>query len=189
MSAGPRPGRGRGCPNPWDGFGSLAALGAWPLLLLLSACAGTPWGERLSGSFPPAETPPPSPTQPRDAEAPEPPAPGLLPAPATGVSRPASPDPKSPVPPKAPPAAKVSPVPKAPPAPNPPPPLAPASPSPSAPFPYRVTLRLPRADPAAPAEAVTRALRAAGIPFEVDTIERMQGGAPAPSVRPAPPPR
>ncbi|MEB3318255.1 MAG: hypothetical protein VKO39_08985 [Cyanobacteriota bacterium] len=55
--------------------------------------------------------------------------------------------------------------------------------------PYRVTLRLPRADPSAPAEAVTQALRAAGIPFEVETIERVQGGASAASVRPAPPPR
>ncbi len=74
-----------------------------------------------------------------------------------------------------------------------------ANPPPSSPFPYRVTLRLPRADPSAPAEAVTRALRAAGIPFEVETIERVKAGAAAPqgldestqapSVRPAPPPR
>ncbi|MFM7464979.1 MAG: hypothetical protein ACKO28_05820 [Cyanobium sp.] len=72
----------------------------------------------------------------------------------------------------------------------------------TAPSPYRVTIRLPLADPAAPAEGVTQALRMAGIPFEVETIERVnsgaspqpaqspqQGPAPLPSVRPAPPPR
>jgi hypothetical protein len=70
--------------------------------------------------------------------------------------------------------------------------LAPANPAP-----YRVTIRLPQADPSAPAEVVTEALRAAGVPFEVETIERMGTGAstvptvvpPGPQVRPAPPPR
>lgn len=66
------------------------------------------------------------------------------------------------------------------------------------PAPYRVTLRLPLADPSAPAEGLTEALRAAGVPFEVETIERMNGATaplnPAPSgpasqVRPAPQPR
>ena len=42
------------------------------------------------------------------------------------------------------------------------------------PLPYRVVLKLPAADPSAPAEAVTKALRAAGLPFEVETIERGQ---------------
>ncbi|MEB3325687.1 MAG: hypothetical protein VKM17_10195 [Cyanobacteriota bacterium] len=71
---------------------------------------------------------------------------------------------------------------------------------PTAPSPYRVTIRLPQADPSAPAEGVTQALRSAGIPFEVETIERVkgaaasqpegaQGTAAAPAVRPAPPPR
>ena len=45
--------------------------------------------------------------------------------------------------------------------------------SPLNPTPYRLLLRLPEADPAAPAEAVTQALRAAGILFEVETIERL----------------
>jgi hypothetical protein len=49
------------------------------------------------------------------------------------------------------------------------------------PAPYRVVLRLPAADPAAPAEALTRALRSANLPFEVETIERVVPGvAPAP---------
>ena len=76
------------------------------------------------------------------------------------------------------------------------------------PLPYRVTIRLPEADPSAPAEAVTRALRATGVAFEVETIERIitpgsaplatpapspapaaESAAPAPTSRPAPPPR
>jgi hypothetical protein len=75
-----------------------------------------------------------------------------------------------------------------------------AAKAPANPAPYRVTIRLPQADPSAPAEVVTEALRAAGVPFEVETIERMGAGttaAPAvapvvpavPQVRPAPSPR
>ncbi|MFM7314607.1 MAG: hypothetical protein ACKO0M_15845 [Cyanobium sp.] len=57
--------------------------------------------------------------------------------------------------------------------------------------PYRVTILLPQADAAAPAEVVTQALRAAGVPFEVETIERLGRNAPAeaPVSRPAPDPR
>ena len=76
----------------------------------------------------------------------------------------------------------------------------PTAKAPANPAPYRVTIRLPQADPSAPAEVVTEALRAAGVPFEVETIERMGSGtaaAPAvapvvpavPQVRPAPSPR
>ena len=39
--------------------------------------------------------------------------------------------------------------------------------------PYRIILRLSAADPAAPAEGVTDALRRAGIGFEVETIEKV----------------
>ena len=59
-----------------------------------------------------------------------------------------------------------------------------ATPTPAA-APYRVTLKLPGADPSAPAEVVTRALRAAGVPFEVETIERIGTGTDASSSRPA----
>ena len=59
-----------------------------------------------------------------------------------------------------------------------------ATPSPAA-APYRVTLKLPGADPSAPAEVVTRALRAAGVSFEVETIERIGTGTDASSSRPA----
>jgi len=77
-----------------------------------------------------------------------------------------------------------------------------AAPLPGRPAPYRVTILLPQADASAPAEVVTQALRAAGVPFEVETIERIGSGSSqasqgaanpsaqtAPSVRPAPPPR
>jgi hypothetical protein len=62
-----------------------------------------------------------------------------------------------------------------------------------APAPYRVTIKLPAADPSAPAEVVTKALRAAGVSFEVETIERVRNGGQGqganPSVTPAPQPR
>ena len=55
-----------------------------------------------------------------------------------------------------------------------------AKPAPQAPpltpAPYRVTIKLPAADPSSPAEAVTDALRQAGVAFEVETIERVPAG-------------
>jgi hypothetical protein len=68
----------------------------------------------------------------------------------------------------------------------------PAPAAPLTPAPYRVTIKLPAADPSSPAEAVTDALREAGVAFEVETIERVPAGteAPAAPVRsPAPPAR
>jgi hypothetical protein len=68
----------------------------------------------------------------------------------------------------------------------------PAAANPTKPAPYRITIQLPSADPAAPAEAVTQALRAAGVSFEVEMIERVGAAAtpaPAPTVTPAPAPR
>ncbi|QNI89445.1 hypothetical protein [Synechococcus sp. ROS8604] len=47
------------------------------------------------------------------------------------------------------------------------------NPIPAEPRPYRITIRLAAADPAAPAESVTDALRRAGISFEVETIEKI----------------
>ena len=44
------------------------------------------------------------------------------------------------------------------------------------PQPYRIILRLSGANPAAPAETVTEALRKAGVQFEVEKIERFDGG-------------
>ena len=70
----------------------------------------------------------------------------------------------------------------------------PAPPAPPlTPAPYRVTIKLPAADPSSPAEAVTDALRQAGVAFEVETIERVPaaGADTAAPLRttPAPPAR
>lgn len=73
--------------------------------------------------------------------------------------------------------------------PAPKPPEAPAAPRPSAPpAPYRVTIKLPAADPSAPAEVLTQALRATGLAFEVETIERVPNGT-TPTRTAAPDPR
>ena len=55
---------------------------------------------------------------------------------------------------------------------NPAKPNSPASIQPQEP--YRITIRLSGADPAAPAEAVTRVLRNADVRFAVERIERIQ---------------
>jgi hypothetical protein len=55
---------------------------------------------------------------------------------------------------------------------NPAKPNSPASNQPQEP--YRITIRLSGADPAAPAEAVTRVLRNADVRFAVERIERIQ---------------
>jgi hypothetical protein len=164
-------------------FGLL--VGALALPLLLSGCSGTPFGEALSRSFsPPGVEPPEPPALPKPS--------AELPA---GTSSTAT---KPPLPAAQKPQAgaatsKASTAPAtgravAPPSPakptSPPPPAAPSNP-----VPYRVTLRLPAADPAAPAEVVTQALRAAGVPFEVETIERLpRNGPPAPATPAAPTP-
>ena len=68
-------------------------------------------------------------------------------------------------------------------------PARPARPRRSAPpAPYRVTIKLPAADPSAPAEVLTQALRAAGLAFEVETIERVPNGT-TPTRSAAPDPR
>ena len=188
---------------------------AMVLLLLQTGCTGTPFGDGFSRSFPS----PGSPDQPTPQEGAATPAPQANPAPTmTGPL----PTPVGLTPPGGQPPASG--------------PAAPAQQSSSAsgatktaagttamapgasqvrksapaanPLPYRVTIRLPEADPSAPAEAVTKALRATGVAFEVETIERIitpgsaplatpapspapaaESAAPAPTSRPAPPPR
>ena len=127
-------------------------VGLLPLLLV--GCSSTPLGQQLGASF---DAPPP--TEPT-------PAAKLEPA-------------IKPVPPQQPkeeePQADPEPAAQATPAPEPEPKAEPEQTAePRDPQPYRVILRLPSADPSAPAEAVTKALRAAGLPFEVETIERLQ---------------
>ena len=102
-------------------------------------------------------------------------APAAKPAPATPADKPAA-QAETPKSESTKPAAKPAP---------PAPPLTPA--------PYRVTIKLPAADPSSPAEAVTDALRQAGVAFEVETIERVPaaGAETAAPLRttPAPPAR
>lgn len=140
-----------------------------PLALLLAGCSGTPLGDQLSDSFPDGQA----------AEEPSP-APGADPQPA--ATDPATADSAAAAGPPTP-AQPGAAAPRRPAAPA----AAPASSAASAP--YRLTLRLSGADPAAPAEAVTQALRAAGLSFEVEVIERIpEPAAPTPLSTPAPDP-
>ncbi len=121
----------------------------WLLLLLsLQACAGSRVAEQLESSF----------AVPQES---------VAPSPAVAQSKPESdpvpePDPEpDPVP--------IQPV------------VATQEPPPTSaelqrqpPAPYRITIRLAGADPAAPAEAVTRALRDADVGFAVERIERVE---------------
>jgi hypothetical protein len=142
-----------------------------PLLLTtaLAGCSGTPLGEQLSRSFsaPQAAAPAARTTPAAPAAAPAPPPPPAASSPAAGN---APPKPGNDTAPKA---------------------TANARRAAVAPAPYRITIKLPLADPSAPAEVVTEALRAAGVPFEVEMIERMgaTGSATPPTPAPAPQPR
>ena len=133
-------------------------VGLLPLLLV--GCSSTPLGQQLGASF---DAPPPA--EPKPAAKLEP---AIKPVP---LQQPKAEEPKAdpePAPPAEPAAdatAEPEPEPKAEPE---------QAAEPRDPQPYRVILRLPSADPSAPAEAVTKALRAAGLPFEVETIERLQ---------------
>jgi outer membrane biosynthesis protein TonB len=128
-------------------------LAAMAVLFALAACSNTPIGEQLGNSFGPTPATTKTTTQPV-AVAPKP------------VIKPVEPKPEPPKP-------KISkPVPQA---------VEPIQQKPEPaeqqkPVPYRVLLRIPATDPAAPAEALTRALRAANLPFEVETIERVRQG-------------
>ena len=144
--------------------GAGRTFGSLLCALALAGCSGTRFGDQLARSF---SAPPAQPAQPVS------PAPN--PATATPASKAASPTAASPK--------KAEPKPVE---------AKPSAVNPSKPAPYRITIQLPSADPAAPAEAVTEALRAAGVSFEVEMIERVGAAAtpaPAPTVTPAPAPR
>jgi len=144
--------------------GAGRTFGSLLCALALAGCSGTRFGDQLARSF---SAPPAQPAQPVS------PAPN--PATATLASKAAAPTAASPK--------KAEPKPVE---------AKPAAVNPSKPAPYRITIQLPSADPAAPAEAVTEALRAAGVSFEVEMIERVGAAAmpaPAPTVTPAPAPR
>lgn len=138
-------------------------IGLWiPVLLVLQACSTTPFGRQLAESFDPPPAPPaatanaqtkqeqPKPEEPNPQD-PGPQKRGSVEDTAAATAKPAN-------------TAKTQ---------------EPAQPPTAKPQPYRITIRLSGADPAAPAELVTRSLREAGIPFEVETIERISpaGGA------------
>lgn len=130
-------------------------------LLLLQGCAGTPLAEQLERSFAtpddpaPAESPATAPVQPQQTT----PAKVALNT-GAGKNEPVTkPEPVSRV--EA--AAEAGIVPAEPVRPRPRQPLAP----------YRITIRLAGADPSAPAETVTQALRASAVDFMVERIERV----------------
>ena len=139
---------------------------------LLQACAGTPVAEQLERSF---VVPEDRPTQVAPVQASETVPTGDRPArSAPEVASPAGssvPTPTSTATP-IPTAAGTDPQDSQDPVPEFTPRPAAAQPQPQAP--YRITSRLAGADPAAPAEAVTRALREADVGFAVERIERVE---------------
>ena len=135
--------------------------------LLLGGCSGTALGDRLAGSFSAA---PSSPTT----------------TPGASGSRTAAPTPARPA--NQPTASGAKPA-QQPPATTTKTTAKPAAAVAMEPAPYRITIKLPSGDPSAPAEVVTQALRAAGVAFEVEMIERVSTTAPVAAPVPAPAPR
>ena len=142
-------------------------------LVLLQGCAGTPLAERLETSFgsvdtvvetQPAQSDDATPTGSKIKDSASPAADGsdlnnpdgVL---KKGTARTTAPETSAPSP------SSQSPS-------NPPKLKSPPSNQPQEP--YRITIRLSGADPAAPAEAVTRVLRNADVRFAVERIERIQ---------------
>lgn len=144
--------------------GASRTLGSLFCALALAGCSGTPLGDQLARSF---SAPPAQPAQP------------VSPAPNPATATPALGTPTSSTPASSNPASPKKAEPK--------PVEAKTALNPSKPAPYRITIQLPSADPAAPAEAVTEALRAAGVSFEVEMIERV-GAAATPVLVPVPAP-
>jgi hypothetical protein len=146
-----------------------APLAAVLISLLLGGCSGTAFGDRLAGSFSAAPASPPAAPASTGPRSEAPAASESAGQPAASGGKPAQPQPATTTKNAAKPAAAVT--------------LEPA--------PYRITIKLPSGDPSAPAEVVTQALRAAGVAFEVEMIERVSTAAPgaAPLPQPAPAPR
>ena len=144
----------------------------WLLGFLCVGCSGTPFGEQLTERLSEPGDPVEETADPNSAAVNTPTGEPLTEQPPESGD-PVEEEEASPANPTATPTAMDDP-----PTPDPPPPLNPT--------PYRLLLRLPAADPAAPAEAVTQALRAAGILFEVETIERLPNGPTSPSPAPSP---
>ena len=132
-------------------------------LVFLQACAGTPLAEQLEQSFTPLDGEPQPESVPSLSNQPDTAVPAIQSAPADepveSSRRDSEQGDANPVveakPPESMPLQPVRPVPRQ--------PLAP----------YRITIRLAGADPAAPAEAVTQALRSSAVDFMVERIERV----------------
>ena len=156
-----------------------------PLLLAagcalgLAGCSGTPFGDQLSRSFSGAAT---STQAPALGNKPDGEKPQANNEPTNSQAKPGQAKPGQAKTPPSPSPQARSPVVEAKPV---------RLPRPPAPADYRVTIKLPSVDPSAPAEALTKALRSAGLSFEVETIERVRPGAPGQgaTVTPAPAPR
>ena len=137
-------------------------------LVLLQACAGTPLADQLEQSFttldgePQPESSPSSSTQPDTA------VPVIQAAP---VDEPVETSARVSGQKDADPVVETSPPETVPPKTVPPQPVRTMPRQPLAP--YRITIRLAGADPAAPAEAVTQALRSSAVDFMVERIERV----------------
>ena len=132
---------------------------------LLQACAGTPVAEQLERSFAVPEARPAQAAEPMQA---------LKTSPTVVSPSVASPTAERPPTPEAEPVslpeAEATDAPEPVPQPKP----RTVSPQRQPQEPYRITIRLAGADPAAPAEAVTRALREADVGFAVERIERVE---------------
>jgi len=132
-------------------------------LVFLQACAGTPLAEQLEQSFTTLDGEPQPESVPSLSDQPDTAVPAIQLAPADepveSSRRDSEQGDANPVveakPPESMPLQPVRPVPRQ--------PLAP----------YRITIRLAGADPAAPAEAVTQALRSSAVDFMVERIERV----------------
>ena len=148
----------------------LSVLSLMPLLLLLQACDGTPFGQRLSESFDSrageiSTAAPRSDPAESDSEL------SVKADKTAGSDKPKEPAKDTGKVDAAEDATKTRPRKKTSPT------VATESPDPRTvperTRPYRIIIRLSAADPAAPAEGVTDALRRAGIGFEVETIEKV----------------
>ena len=143
-------------------------------LALLQACAGTPLAEQLEQSFITLDGEPQPEASPSSSSQPDTAVPAIQAVPTIQAAPVAEPvetsarvsgqkdaDPVvETVPPKIVPKQTVSPQ--------------TVRPTPRQPLaPYRITIRLAGADPAAPAEAVTQALRSSAVDFMVERIERV----------------
>ena len=148
-------------------------------LVLLQGCAGTPLAERLERSFgsvdtvvetQPARSDDTTPTGSKIKDSASPAADGSDLSNPDGVLKKGTEITKAPEPSVELETSAPSPLSQSPS--NPPKPKSPPSNQPQEP--YRITIRLSGADPAAPAEAVTRVLRNADVSFAVERIERIQ---------------